>query len=94
MPRGPGVPQVVPAQIVAARLCACPIPVAVQGRRLQVLAYLVEHGMEEFLRRKIEIDKAAMLGMPDRAADIPGVTIGSKGEEFVVEPAGAQEAGA
>ena len=70
-----------------------PPAVTIKGAA-EVLQYLVEHGLEEFLRRKIEIDKAAMLGLPDRAADIPGVTMGSKGEEFVVEPAGAQEAGA
>jgi phage host-nuclease inhibitor protein Gam len=57
----------------------------------KVLEHLLENGLEEFLRRKVEIDKAAMLGMPDIAARIPGVTIGSRGEEFVVEPAGAQE---
>lgn len=56
-----------------------------------VLAYLLKHGKEEFLRRKVEIDKAAMLAMAPVAADIPGVTIASSGEEFVVEPAGAKE---
>ncbi|MBW6399534.1 host-nuclease inhibitor Gam family protein [Roseomonas sp. HJA6] len=59
-----------------------------------VLAYLLKHGREEFLRRKIEIDKAAMLGMPGVAGAIPGVTIASSGEEFVVEPAGAKEVAA
>ncbi len=68
-----------------------PPAVTIKGAE-KVLQHLLDHGMEEFLRRKIEIDKAAMLGMPDRAAEIPGVTIGSRGEEFVVEPAGAQDA--
>lgn len=70
-----------------------PPAVSIKGAE-KVLQYLIENGMEEFIRRKAEIDKAAMLGLPDRAGEIPGVTIGSKGEEFVVEPAGAQEAAA
>lgn len=70
-----------------------PPAVSIKGAE-KVLQYLVENGLEEFLRRKVEIDKAAMLGLPDQAAGIPGVTIGSKGEEFIVEPAGAQEAAA
>jgi len=58
-----------------------------------VLAWLLGHEREEFLRRKVEIDKAAMLSMADAAATIPGVTIASSGEEFVIEPAGAKEIG-
>jgi phage host-nuclease inhibitor protein Gam len=58
-----------------------------------VLKWLLENGREEFLRRKAEIDKAAMLSMPETAAEIPGVTIASSGEEFVIEPAGAKEIG-
>ena len=60
----------------------------------EVLAYLQENGREEFLRRKVEIDKAAMLGMAEVAAEIPGVTIASSGEEFVIEAAGSAEIGA
>lgn len=58
----------------------------------EVLTYLIENEMEEFLRRKVEIDKAAMLQLAPVAATIPGVTIASSGEEFVVEPAGAEAA--
>ncbi len=39
-----------------------------------------------FLRIAEEIDREAMLRDPDRARGIPGVTIGSEGEEFSVEP--------
>lgn len=56
-----------------------------------VLDYLLANEMEEFLRRKVEIDKAAMLQLAPVAATIPGVTIASSGEEFVIEPAGAKE---
>lgn len=58
-----------------------------------VLAWLIENDRAEFIRVKREIDKAAMLGMPEAAAAIPGVTIASSGEEFVIEPAGAKEIG-
>lgn len=75
-----------PAGTIAWRLA----PPAVRlTRPADVLQYLVEQGREEFLRRKVEIDKAAMLSMPEAAAEIPGVTIASSGEEFVIEP-GAQ----
>ena len=43
---------------------------------------------KKFLRLKEEINKNAMLDDPERAARLPGVTIGSGGEEFVVEPFG------
>ena len=39
-----------------------------------------------FLRTKEEIDKEAMLKAAEKAGTIPGVTIGSEGEDFVVEP--------
>jgi phage host-nuclease inhibitor protein Gam len=39
-----------------------------------------------FLRTKVELDKEAMLKDPDAAERIEGVTVGSKGEEFFVEP--------
>lgn len=43
-----------------------------------------------FLRTKEEIDKEAMLREPDKARLVPGVTIGSEGETFSVEPFEAQ----
>jgi phage host-nuclease inhibitor protein Gam len=39
-----------------------------------------------FLRTKYEVDKDAMLGAKDDARKVPGVTIKSAGEEFIVEP--------
>lgn len=39
-----------------------------------------------FLRVKEEIDKEAMLREPEKARFVPGVTIGSEGENFSVEP--------
>ncbi len=39
-----------------------------------------------FVRTKEEIDKEAMLREPDKARLVPGVAIGSEGENFSVEP--------
>lgn len=46
--------------------------------------------MSRFLREKIEVDREAMLREPAAAAAVPGVVIGSAGEEFVVTPASAE----
>jgi phage host-nuclease inhibitor protein Gam len=55
------------------------------------LAWLIENEREEFLRRKIEINREAMLANPDLAAETPGVLIKSAGESFVIEPVGQKE---
>jgi len=69
-------------------------PPSVRIRKQEdVLAFLQDNDREEFLRRKVEIDKSAMLGNPEAASEIPGVSIASSGEEFVIEPAGSAEAG-
>jgi phage host-nuclease inhibitor protein Gam len=47
-----------------------------------------------FLRVKEEIDKEAMLREPDKARLVPGVSIGSAGEMFSVEPFEAEIEGA
>jgi phage host-nuclease inhibitor protein Gam len=43
-------------------------------------------GLGRFVRTKEEVDKEAMLREPDLARSVPGVSIGSDGEDFVVEP--------
>lgn len=43
-------------------------------------------GLSRFLRVKEEIDKEAMRKEPEVAASVQGVSIGSAGEEFFVEP--------
>ena len=40
----------------------------------------------KFLRLKIELNKEAMLEDPDLARTVPGVRIGSVGEDFTVKP--------
>lgn len=51
-----------------------------------VLEMVEKMGLEKFLRRKVELDREAMRASPEEARAIPGVTIGSAGEEFVVTP--------
>ena len=51
----------------------------------RVIEWLTKAAMEKFLRRKVEVDKEAMLKEPSEAEKIPGVEI-KKGEEFYVEP--------
>jgi phage host-nuclease inhibitor protein Gam len=58
-----------------------------------VIETLQRMQMGRFLREKIEIDREAMLREPALAATVPGVTIGSAGEEFVVTPASAYLSG-
>ena len=43
---------------------------------------------KRFLRTKVEVNKEALLGEQEVAKTIPGVSIGSAGEEFVVAPTG------
>jgi phage host-nuclease inhibitor protein Gam len=52
----------------------------------RVIEALVQLGLQRFLRVKQEVDKEAMLREPAVAGAVPGVTIGSEGEEFVVTP--------
>jgi phage host-nuclease inhibitor protein Gam len=55
-----------------------------------VLAWLIEH-KPDWLRTKLEINREAMLARPEEVANIPGVTIKSAGESFVIEPVGQKE---
>lgn len=43
-------------------------------------------GLKQFLRESVEVDKEAMLKDPEKARLITGVSIGSAGESFYVEP--------
>lgn len=62
-----------------------PARVTVRGVEA-VLGALREAGLDRFVRTKEEIDREAMLRERDVAMNVPGVTIGSDGEDFVVEP--------
>jgi phage host-nuclease inhibitor protein Gam len=51
-----------------------------------VLEHLKKLGLQRFIRVKEEPNKDAMLAEPDVARTVAGVTIGSEGEDFIVEP--------
>lgn len=55
-----------------------------------VIGTLKALGLHRFLRVKEEIDKQAMLKEPEVAGSVPGVIIGSEGEEFYVAPVGVE----
>ena len=67
-----------------------PPSVQIKGQEA-VLAYLMQENGEEFLRTKVEINREAMLANAEKASKIPGVTIKSAGESFVIEPVGEKE---
>ena len=50
-------------------------------------------GLAAFLRTKEEVNKEALLADPDKARLIAGVSIGTAGEDFVVEPLEAEISG-
>ena len=64
---------------------ARPPKVSIRGMK-DVIARIRALGMTEFLRERIEINKDAMLEVPEKASAIEGVSIGSAGEDFVIEP--------
>ena len=66
-----------------------PPSVQIKGQEA-VLEYLMNNTIG-FTRIKVEINREAMLARPEEAAKIPGVTIKSAGESFVVEPVGQKE---
>ncbi len=52
---------------------------------------IIEHlkgkrSLRGFLRVKYEVDKEAMAAKAAAAAKVPGVTIASAGEDFIIEP--------
>ena len=63
------------------------------GNMAEAIAAVLGAGerLARFLRTKHELDKEAVLKEPEAAAEIPGIRVGSAGEEFVVEPVGAPE---
>jgi len=54
----------------------------------QVLVALNALGLDRFIRTRLEPDRQAMLAEPEVAGQVPGITIGSAGEDFAIEPDG------
>lgn len=61
-----------------------PPAVAIKSAKA-VISALMTHGLDRFLRRKIEVDKEAILKEPEAVAGIAGLAI-SQREEFVIVP--------
>lgn len=76
------------ANLVTGTLSWRLMPPKVSVRKVEdVVAAIKRLGFgKSFLRIKEEVDKEAMLKAADKARTIPGITIGSAGEEFIVEP--------
>lgn len=72
---------------------ARPPSVSIRGVEA-VIAYLKAQYQGRFVRTKEEIDKEAMLADRETASAIPGVKIGSEGEDFVIEPLNVELAAA
>lgn len=64
-----------------------PAKVTIRGKEAVIEAIKGARLGKKFLRTKEEINKEAMLEDRKTAAAIAGVTIGSDGEDFIVEPA-------
>lgn len=59
-----------------------------------VIAALIRLGLQRFVRTKSEVNREAMLAEPEVARTVPGIRVGSEGEDFVVEPFEAELTGA
>lgn len=68
---------------------ARPASVTVRGLE-SVITYLLDQRGGRFVRIKHELDKDAMRNAAAEASMIPGVKIGSEGEDFVVKPFDAE----
>jgi phage host-nuclease inhibitor protein Gam len=60
------------------------------GNMAAAIEFALTMGLDRFLRVKRELNKEAMLAEPQAATRVPGISIGSAGEEFVVEPNSAE----
>lgn len=72
---------------------ARPPSVSVRGVEAVIACLKASFG-GRFVRTKEEIDKEAMLADRETAAKVPGVKIGSEGEDFVIEPLNVELAAA
>lgn len=62
-----------------------PPSVTIRGAEA-VLKRLKEAGLTAFIRVKETINRAAISDNPEAVAHIPGIKVGSAGEDFVIEP--------
>lgn len=67
-----------------------PPRVTVRGGEQPVIDWLQKHLGGRFIRTKLELDKEGLRSAPEMVPSIPGVKIGSAGEDFIVEPFAGQ----
>lgn len=72
---------------------ARPASVKIRGMDA-VITLLKAPELRHFLREKFEVNRDALLADPDAANAIPGVSVSSEGEDFVVEPHNPELVGA
>ncbi len=70
-----------------------PAKVSIRGTDAVIEAIRKMGFGKAFLRTTVDINKEAMLADKERARTVPGVTIGSDGEDFAVEPFEVELAG-
>ena len=56
------------------------------SRKIDVIAELEVRGLERFIRVVKEVNREAIREEPQAVADVPGITVGSAGEDFWVKP--------
>ncbi len=61
-------------------------PASVTLRNIEKIIEWCRARGSQFLRVRTEVSKEAMLACPDEAKKVPGVTIASAGEDFIVTP--------
>lgn len=67
-----------------------PPRVTVRGGEQAVIDWLQKNLAGRFIRTKLELDKEALRSTPEMVPSIPGVKVGSAGEDFIVEPFAGQ----
>jgi len=63
-----------------------PPKVTLRGVDLIIQKLSTSKALQKYLRVKTEVNKDAILEDPDKLKGINGITIGSAGEDFIVEP--------
>lgn len=75
------------ADLATGKIAWRALPPKVTIRKAEVVLEACRRlGLTQFVRTKREVNKEVMLAEPELARTLPGVTIGSEGEEFAIEP--------
>ncbi len=63
-----------------------PAKVTLRGKVEEIVDRLKSLGLQRFIRTSEEVNREAMLADAETARGVAGVTIGTEGEDFIVEP--------